>query len=72
MYPMQCLHIIKYHKQKMMSVSQYLMHVKDYLEHINHISRLSSMASSRLNHISLVQGLSDTYVRRRASKEAEN
>ena len=53
------------------SVSQYLMSAKDYLEHINHTSRLSSMDSSGLNHISLVQGLSNSYVRRRASKEAE-
>ena len=54
------------------SVSQYLIHAKDYLECINHTSRLSSMDGSGLNHISLVQGLSDTYVRRRASKDAEN
>ena len=54
------------------SVSQYLMHVKDYLEHINHTNRLSSKDSSRINHISFIQGLSDSYVRRRASKEAEN
>ena len=39
------------------SVSQYLIHVKDYLEHINHTSKLSSMDGSGLNHISLVQGL---------------
>ena len=37
---------------------------KDYLECINH--------TSRLNHISLVQGLSDNYVGRRFSKDAEN
>ena len=48
------------------------MHAKDYLEHINHTCRLSSMDSSRLNHISLVQGLSDSYVRQRISWEAEN
>ena len=30
------------------------------------------MDGSGLNHISLVQGLSDNYIRRRASKEAEN
>ena len=54
------------------SVSQYLMHAKDYLEYIYHISRLSSMDSSGLNHISLVQDLSNSYVRRRASNEAEN
>ena len=30
------------------------------------------MDSSGLNHISLVQGLSDNYIRRRASKDAEN
>ena len=54
------------------SVSQYLMCAKDYLEHINRTSRLSSMDGRGLNHISLVQGLSDSYVRRRASKEAEN
>ena len=53
------------------SVSQYLMHVKDYLECIGHTSRLSSMDGSGLNHISLVQGLSDNYIRQRASKEAE-
>ena len=46
--------------------------VKDYLEHINHTSRLSSMDGSGLNHVSLVQGLSNSYVRRRASREAEN
>ena len=30
------------------------------------------MDGSGLNHISLVQGLSDNYVRRRTSKDAEN
>ena len=30
------------------------------------------MDGSGLNHISLVQGLSDYYIRRRASKDAEN
>ena len=30
------------------------------------------MDGSGLNHISLVQGLSDNYIRQRASKEAEN
>ena len=54
------------------SVSQYLICAKDYLECIDHTSRLSSMDGSGLNHISLVQGLSDHYVRRRASKDAEN
>ena len=53
------------------SVLQYIMHTKDYLEHINHTSRLSSMDGSGLNHISFIQGLSDNYVRQRASKEAE-
>ena len=46
------------------------MHTKDYLECINHTSRLSSMVSSGLNHISLVQGLNSNYIRQRASKEA--
>ena len=54
------------------SVSQYLMCAKDYLERINHTSRLSSMDSSGLNHISLFQSLSNSYVGRRASKEVEN
>ena len=54
------------------SVLQHLMHAKDYLEYINHTSRLSSMDGSGLNCISLVQGLSYNYVRQRASKEAEN
>ena len=54
------------------SVSQYLMHAKDYLECINHTSKLSSVDGSGLNHVSLVQGLCVSYVRRRASKEAEN
>ena len=54
------------------SVSQYLIHAKDDLKCINHTSRLPSMDGSGLNHISLVQGLSDNYVRRRASKDAEN
>ena len=54
------------------SVSQYLIHAKDYLEHINHTNRLSSMDGSGCNHISLVQGLSDHYIRRRASKDVEN
>ena len=36
------------------SVSQYLIQAKDYLEHINHTNRLSSMDGSGLNHISLV------------------
>ena len=53
-------------------VSQYLICVKDYLECINHTSRLVSMDSSGLNHISLVQGLSDSYIRWRVSKDAEN
>ena len=54
------------------SVSQYLICAKDYLECINHTSRLSSMDGSGLNHISLVQGLSDNYIRRRASKDVDN
>ena len=54
------------------SVSQYLICVKEYLQWINHISRLASMDGSGLNHICLVQGLSDNYIRRRASKDAEN
>ena len=54
------------------SVTQHLIHAKDYLEAINHTSRLASMDSSRLNHISLVQGLNDNYIRWRASKDAEN
>ena len=54
------------------SVLQYLMHAKDNLECINHTIKLSHMDGSGLNHISLVQGLSDNYVRQRASKEAEN
>ena len=54
------------------SVSQYLICAKDYLECINHTKRLSSMDGSGLNHISLVQGLSDHYIRRRVSKDAEN
>ena len=54
------------------SVSQYLIPAKDYLECINHTSRLASMDSSGLNHISLVKGLSDNYIRCRASKDAEN
>ena len=45
------------------SFLQYLMHAKDYLECINHTSRVSSMDSSGLNHISLVQCLSDNYNR---------
>ena len=45
------------------SVLQYLMCAKDYLECINDTSRLLSMDGSGLNHISLVQGLSDNYVR---------
>ena len=51
------------------SVSQYLMHGKDYLECINHTSRFSSKDASGLNHISLVQGLSSSYVRRRVSND---
>ena len=54
------------------SVSQYLICANDYLECIYHTSRLSSMDGSGRNHISLVQGLSDHYIRRRASKDAEN
>ena len=54
------------------SVTQYLIHAKDYLECIYHTRRLSSMDGSEINHISLVQGLSDHYIRRRASKDAEN
>ena len=54
------------------SVWQYSIHAKDYLQCINHTSRLASMDSSGLNHVSLVQGLNDNYVRRRASKDAEN
>ena len=45
---------------------------KDYLEWINHTGRLSSMDGSGLNHISLVQSLSDNYIMQRASKEAKN
>ena len=54
------------------SVSQYLILAKNYLQQINHTSRLASKDDSGLNHISLVQGFSDNYVRRRASKDAEN
>ena len=54
------------------SVSQYLICAKDYSEYINHTSRLASMDGSGLNHISLVQGLSDNYIRWRVSKDAEN
>ena len=54
------------------SVLQYLIYAKDYLECINHTSRLASMDGSGLNHISVVQGLSDNYVRWRASRDAEN
>ena len=54
------------------SVSKYLTCTKDYLECINHTSRVANMDVSGLNHISLVQGLSDHYVRRRVSKDAEN
>ena len=54
------------------SVSQYLICAKDYLEHISHTSRLSSMDGSGLNHMSLLQGLSNNYVRQRTSREAEN
>ena len=54
------------------SVLQYLMCAKDYLECINYTSRLSIMDSSGLNHISLVQGFSGNYIKKRASKEAEN
>ena len=50
------------------SVSQYLICAKDYLKSINHTSRLASMDGSGLNHISLEEGLSDNYVRRRVSK----
>ena len=46
--------------------------VKDYLECINHTSKLPSMDGSGLNHISLVQDLSKNYIRQMASKEAEN
>ena len=53
------------------SVSQYLIHATDYLEWINHTSRLASIDGSGLNHISLVQGLSENYIRR-ASKDVEN
>ena len=48
------------------SVLQYLIHAKGYLGQINHTSRLASMDGSGLNHISLVQGLSDNYIRWRA------
>ena len=68
-YPVACNRISQAEDK---SVSQYLICAKDYLEHINHTSRLSSMDGSGLNHISLVQGLSDNNVRRRASKDAEN
>ena len=52
-------------------VSQYLICAKDYFEQINHTSRLASMDSSGLNHVSLVQGLSDKYVSCGASKDAD-
>ena len=54
------------------SASQYLICAKDYLECINHTCRLSRMDGSGINRISLVQGLSDNYIRRRAFKDAEN
>ena len=46
-------------------VSQHLIHAKDYLECINHTNRLGSRDGSGLNHISLVQGLNDHYIKSR-------
>ena len=54
------------------SVSQYLLSAKDYLEWIDHTSRLASMDGSGLNYIPLVQGLSANYIRKRTFKDAEN
>ena len=53
-------------------VSHYLICAIDYLEYINHTNTLVSMDGSGLNHFSLVQGLNDHYIRRRACKDAEN
>ena len=54
MYLTQWWPTIGFSQAKEESVSQYLIHAKDYLEYINHASRLSSMDGSGPNHISLV------------------
>ena len=52
------------------SVVQYLVRATMYLERINHMSKLSNMNGGGLNHLPLVQGIKDLYIR--VPKEAEN
>ena len=45
------------------SVAQYLVRANTYLERINHMSKLANMNGGGLNHLQLVHGLKDTYIR---------
>ena len=53
------------------SVTQYLVRAESYLEKINH-SKLSNMNGGSLNHLPLVHGLKDSYIRQRVAREEEN
>ena len=45
------------------SVAKYLVRAKTYLERINHTSKLSNMNGGGLNHLPLVQGVKDSFIR---------
>ena len=54
------------------SVAQYLARAKTYLERINHTLKLFNMNGGGLNHMLLVQGVQNSYIRQRVVKEAKN
>ena len=54
------------------SIAQYLVRAKTYFERINHTSKLSKKNGGGLNHLPLVWGIKDWYIRQRVAKEAEN
>ena len=45
------------------SVTQYLVRAKTYLKRINHTSKLSNINGGGVNHLALVQGVKDLYIR---------
>ena len=54
------------------STSQYLIRAKVLLKHINHTSQLFQISGKGLNNLTLIQGLEDSHIRRRVTKEQES
>ena len=52
-------------------MAQYLDRAKTYLERIKHMSKSSNMNGGGLNHLPLVQGIKDSYIKQRVAKEVE-